>query len=197
MHALLTASYYLKVSANYYSWQQHAPKQTSHGHVWRAPGHVWSLWREYCFPILCVRCSCNGRDFFNELEQCLFWNLTGESVESFLQIVRDVGPTVYSQNLNRIKNFGANNFDSWNLQSLQTSLSCVQSEQCSPSKPCKMNESMAKYVDHSVFLNTLNILVNFQLYLPCPLRHDHTKWPFWGLKCYKLWLGMRVSWNLE
>jgi hypothetical protein len=29
VHALLTASYYLKVSANYYSWQQHAPKQTS------------------------------------------------------------------------------------------------------------------------------------------------------------------------
>ena len=35
--------------------------------------------------------------FFNEIEQFLFWNLTGESVESFLQIVRDVGPTVYSQ----------------------------------------------------------------------------------------------------
>jgi hypothetical protein len=56
------------------------------------------IWREYCFPILCTRRSCNGRDvFFNELEQCLFWNLSGESAESFLQIIRDVGPTVYSQ----------------------------------------------------------------------------------------------------
>jgi hypothetical protein len=27
----------------------------------------------------------------------LFWNLTGESVESFLQIIRDVGPTVFSR----------------------------------------------------------------------------------------------------
>ena len=46
-----------------------------------------------------VRSACNGRDFFSELEHCqhLFWNLTGESVESFLQIVQDVGPTIYSQ----------------------------------------------------------------------------------------------------
>jgi hypothetical protein len=41
-----------------------------------------------------VHASANGRDFFNEIEQLMFWNLTGESVESFLQIVRDVGPTV-------------------------------------------------------------------------------------------------------
>ena len=46
-----------------------------------------------------VRSTFNGRDFFSELEQCqhLFWNLTGESIESFLQIVRDVGPIVYAQ----------------------------------------------------------------------------------------------------
>jgi hypothetical protein len=44
-----------------------------------------------------VHAIANGRDFFNEIEQFLFWNLTGESVESFLQIVRDVGPTVFSQ----------------------------------------------------------------------------------------------------
>ena len=39
------------------------------------------------------------RDFFSELERCqhLFWSLTGESVESFTRIVRDVGPTVYFQ----------------------------------------------------------------------------------------------------
>jgi hypothetical protein len=38
-----------------------------------------------------VRSAFNGRDFFSESEQCqhLFWNLTGERVESFLQIVRD------------------------------------------------------------------------------------------------------------
>ena len=42
-----------------------------------------------------------GRDFFSELERCqhLFWSLTGESVESFTRIVRDVGPTVYFQNV--------------------------------------------------------------------------------------------------
>ena len=50
-----------------------------------------------------VRSAFNGRDFFSELEHCqhLFWNLTGESVESFLQIVQDVGPTIYSQTRRR------------------------------------------------------------------------------------------------
>ena len=42
-----------------------------------------------------VRSAFNGRDIFSELEHCqhLFWKLTGESVESFLQIVHDVGQT--------------------------------------------------------------------------------------------------------
>ena len=35
-----------------------------------------------------------GRDFYSELERCeqLFWNLTGESTQSFQQIVHDVTP---------------------------------------------------------------------------------------------------------
>jgi hypothetical protein len=46
-----------------------------------------------------VRSAFNGGDVFSESEQCqhLFWNLTGERVESFLQIVRNVGPTLYAQ----------------------------------------------------------------------------------------------------
>ncbi len=41
----------------------------------------------------------HGRDFFNELQCCqhLFWTLTGESVQSCLQIVRDIGPAVNMQ----------------------------------------------------------------------------------------------------
>ena len=37
-----------------------------------------------------------GRDFYGELERCehLFWKLTGESVESFQQIVHDVTPYI-------------------------------------------------------------------------------------------------------
>ena len=37
-----------------------------------------------------------GRDFFDDLQNCehLFWTLTGESVESFRQIVRDVAPSL-------------------------------------------------------------------------------------------------------
>jgi hypothetical protein len=42
-----------------------------------------------------------GRDFYNELVRCehLFWNLTGESVESFNQVVRDATPyiTMYTR----------------------------------------------------------------------------------------------------
>ena len=42
-----------------------------------------------------------GRDFYNQLLRCkhLMWSLTGESVESFNQIVRDVTPyvTMYTQ----------------------------------------------------------------------------------------------------
>jgi hypothetical protein len=49
------------------------------------------------FPNLVRSAFMQWSRLFNELEQCLFWNLTGESVESFLQIVRDVGPAVYSQ----------------------------------------------------------------------------------------------------
>ena len=46
-----------------------------------------------------VRSAFNSRDFFSELGHCqhLFWTLTGESDESFLQIVHGVGPTIYSQ----------------------------------------------------------------------------------------------------
>ena len=88
-HTLLTASLLLESFCKLLFLTTACPTQTYQGHIWR----------EYCFPILCVRRSCNGRDFFNELEQCqhLFWNLKGESVKSFLQIVRDVRPTVYSQ----------------------------------------------------------------------------------------------------
>jgi hypothetical protein len=37
-----------------------------------------------------------GRDVFIDLERCehLFWNLTGESVMSFSQIVEDIGPVM-------------------------------------------------------------------------------------------------------
>jgi hypothetical protein len=42
-----------------------------------------------------------GRDLYNELVRCehLFWNLTGESVESFNQVVRDATPyiTMYTR----------------------------------------------------------------------------------------------------
>ena len=39
----------------------------------------------------------SGRDVFSDLENCehLFWSLTGESVQSFRQIVRDVGPLMF------------------------------------------------------------------------------------------------------
>ena len=54
------------------------------------------------FPYF-VRSQFYDHDFFNELQQWqhLFWNLTGESVESFLQIVRDLSPTVYMQTKRR------------------------------------------------------------------------------------------------
>ncbi len=37
-----------------------------------------------------------GRDFYSELERCehLFWTMTGESVESFQQVVQDIMPYV-------------------------------------------------------------------------------------------------------
>ena len=46
-----------------------------------------------------LRSEFHGRDLFNELQHCqhLFWSLTGESVESFLQIIRDISPVVTMQ----------------------------------------------------------------------------------------------------
>ena len=46
-----------------------------------------------------LRSEFRGRDLFNELQHCqhLFWSLTGESVESFLQIIRDISPVVTMQ----------------------------------------------------------------------------------------------------